>query len=137
MTVNSPEKIAFVGYGATDTTLFKDPTEYSTTNGAYVEKISGAVAEKIDENSKIRLKVQLKSVGGVNQGYMKVEIDGVQVWEQQSNNSSYTSFENDIDLGNFERGDAIKVYIKTNDPASSETFIKDFEIAGARTPITW
>jgi hypothetical protein len=131
MGVSSPQKVGYDALVASDISLIKDATEYSTTAGTYQTVITGEWIEDIGAESKIRFKCDLKQAGG-GWAHMLLGIAGTVIISHIENNVAYQTHTDDVPI-TWRRGDIVLVRIYN--AGGTRAYIKNVEFAGNKSPV--
>jgi hypothetical protein len=131
MGYTSPQRIGYDALVATDNTLIKDTTEYSTGAGTYQTVITGEWIEDTAPDSKIRFKCDLKQAGG-GWCHMLLGIAGIVITSHIENNVAYQTHTDDLPI-TWKRGDV--VLVKIYDAGGTTAYIKNVEFAGNKSPV--
>jgi len=127
------------GYCATDTTMYKDTTEYTTTSATEELLLTLTQIEQIDKDSTLRFKCDAKmDAGSVFYVFVLRDENGDLIGTIANGaDVVYKSWSGDlpasgIGLPVWKKGGEIKVYGYAVNPGKA--YIKNIEIAGNRTP---
>ena len=125
------EAIGYNGLVASDTTLQKDTTEYSTTSTSGETKLTGTWIEDVSTGSTIRFKADLKKAGG-GTTYVYLYMGGSLVATFSEVNVAYQSHSVDIDI-TWDRTDAMSIVLKST--VAGTAYVKNVEFCGDKSPI--
>lgn len=130
MGISSPS-IGYDGYIASDTSLQKDATEYTTPSGTYVTKITGEWIENVTEGSSLRWKCDLKNVGG-GSTHCLLKINGVDIQLAFEAAAAYNSHSYDLSI-TWHRNDVVLIQLLSF--GGGTAYVKNVEFAGNKSPI--
>lgn len=133
-------KLGLSGYQASDTTFFKDTTEYSTSTMLHTIKIKFVLLENLRVESKLRLKVDVKCDAGESGWLTVVTNTGKVLWSQLFGDVVYTGYSEDVGITTYfgeviNTDDSIWVRLMNIVGGGGDVYFKNFEVCGSKTPV--
>lgn len=125
--------IGYMGYAPSDDTIVIDATEYTTTSGSWVEKITGYCPMDVSPESILRFRAELKHDAAGQTVYVRVLIDGVEVCQMSRTNVAYAFKSEDVPV-TWKRGAIMSVQMRETS-AGSTGYMRNFQICGIQTPM--